>query len=119
MAILVAEGFEQVELTEPKKALESSGAQTQIVSPVKDRVQGWNHFEKGDRFPVEVPLGEAEARNFDALLLPGGIAKPDQLRILPKAIEFVREFFAVNKPVASICHGPWPLIEAGWCEAAR
>jgi hypothetical protein len=75
VAILVAEGFEQVELTEPKKALESSGAQTQIVSPVKDRVQGWNHFEKGDRFPVEVPLGEAEARDFDALLLPGGIAK--------------------------------------------
>ena len=113
VAILVAEGFEQVELTEPKKALESAGARTRIVSPVKDRVQGWNHFEKGDRFPVEVPLGEAEARDFDALLLPGGVANPDQLRIIPKAIEFVREFFAGNKPVASICHGPWPLIEAG------
>jgi protease I len=113
VAILVAEGFEQVELTEPKKALESAGARTRIVSPVKDRVQGWNHFEKGDRFPVDVPLGEAEARDFDALLLPGGVANPDQLRIIPKAIEFVREFFAANKPVASICHGPWPLIEAG------
>jgi protease I len=113
VAILVAEGFEQVELTEPKKALESARAQTRIVSPVTDQVQGWNHFEKGDRFPVDVPLGEADSRDFDALLLPGGVANPDQLRIIPEAIEFIRQFFAANKPVASICHGPWPLIEAG------
>ena len=113
VAILVAEGFEQVELTEPKKALESAGAQTRIVSPAKDQVQGWNHFEKGDRFPVEVPLGGADPREFDALLLPGGVANPDQLRIIPEAVRFIREFFAANKPVASICHGPWPLIEAG------
>ena len=73
VAILVAEGFEQVELTEPKKALEAAGAQTQIVSPAKGRVQGWNHFEKGDRFPVEVPLEQANSREFDALLLPGGV----------------------------------------------
>jgi protease I len=113
VAILVAEGFEQVELTEPKKALESAGAQTRIVSPVKAHVQGWNHFEKGDRFPVDVPLGEADSRDFDALLLPGGVANPDQLRIIPVAVDFIREFFTDDKPVASICHGPWPLIEAG------
>ena len=113
VAILVAEGFEQVELTEPKKALESAGAQTSIVSPVKAHVQGSNHFEKGDRFPVDVPLGEADSRDFDALLLPGGVANPDQLRIIPEAVNFILEFFSANKPVASICHGPWPLIEAG------
>jgi protease I len=112
IAILVAEGFEQVELTEPKKALEAAGAQTQIVSPAKGRVQGWNHFEKGDRFFVEVPLDQVNARGFDALLLPGGIANPDQLRIIPKAVQFVREFFDAGKPVASLCHGPWLLIEA-------
>ncbi|HEX6435936.1 MAG TPA: type 1 glutamine amidotransferase domain-containing protein [Candidatus Binatia bacterium] len=113
VAILVAEGFEQVELTEPKKALESAGAQTRIVSPVKDKVQGWNHFDKADRFTVDMPLSEADARDFDALLLPGGVANPDQLRIIPEAIKFVREFFSANKPVAAICHGPWPLIETG------
>jgi protease I len=113
VAILVAEGFEQVELTEPKKALEKAGAQTRIGSPVKDQVQGWNHFEKADPFPVDVPLGEADSRDFDALLLPGGVANPDQLRIIPEAVKFVREFFSANKPVAAICHGPWPLIEAG------
>ena len=113
VAILVAEGFEQVELTEPKKALESAGAQTRIVSPVKDQVQGWNHYEKGDRFTVGVPLSEADGRDFDALLLPGGVANPDQLRIIPEAVKFVREFFSANKPVAAICHGPWPLIETG------
>jgi protease I len=113
VAILVAEGFEQVELTAPKKALEEAGAQTQIVSPAKGQVQGWNHFDKGDRFPVDVPLEQANSRDFDALLLPGGVASPDQLRIIPKAVQFVREFFQAGKPVAAICHGPWPLIEAG------
>jgi len=113
VAILVADGFEQVELTEPKKALESAGAETRIVSPVKDQVQGWNHFEKADRFRVDVPLSEANASDFDALLLPGGVVNPDQLRIIPEAVKFVREFFSANKPVAAICHGPWPLIETG------
>jgi protease I len=113
VAILVAEGFEQVELTAPKKALEEAGAQTQIISPAKGQVQGWNHFDKGDRFPVDVPLEQANSRDFDALLLPGGVASPDQLRIIPKAVQFVREFFQAGKPVAAICHGPWPLIEAG------
>ncbi|HWO41601.1 MAG TPA: type 1 glutamine amidotransferase domain-containing protein [Candidatus Eisenbacteria bacterium] len=113
VAILVAEGFEQVELSEPKKALESAGAETRIVSPAQGQVQGWHHFDKGDRFPVDIPLEQAQAREFDALLLPGGVANPDQLRMLPKAVEFIREFFDTGKPVASICHGPWTLIEAG------
>ena len=113
VAILVAEGFEQVELTDPKKALEEAGAQTQIVSPAKGQVQGWKHFDKADRFPVDVPLDSADPDQFDALLLPGGVVSPDQLRMLPKAVSFVRAFFDAGKPVAAICHGPWTLIEAG------
>lgn len=113
VAILVADGFEQVELTEPKKALEQAGAQTQIVSPVKGQVQGWNHFDKADKFSVDVPLEQADANHYDALLLPGGVANPDQLRVIPKAIEFIKSFFDAGKPVAAICHGPWTLIEAG------
>lgn len=113
VAILVAEGFEQVELTDPKKALDDAGAETRIVSPAKGEVQGWKHFDKADKFKVDVPLEQADAADFDALLLPGGVANPDQLRTLPKAVQFVREFFDAGKPVAAICHGPWTLIEAG------
>jgi protease I len=112
VAILVAEGFEQSELTEPKKALESAGAETCIVSTADGMVQGWNHFDKAEKFQVDVPLEKANARDFDALLLPGGVANPDQLRIVPKAVQFVREFFNSQKPVAAICHAPWTLIEA-------
>ena len=113
VAILVAEGFEQVELTEPKKALDDAGAETRIVSPAAGKVQGWNHFDKGEQFKVDVPLSRASAREFDALLLPGGVANPDQLRIDATAVAFVREFFEAGKPVAAICHGLWPLIDAG------
>jgi protease I len=113
VAILVAEGFEQVELTDPKKALDDAGAETRIVSPAKGEVQGWKHFDEADKFKVDVPLEQADAADFDALLLPGGVANPDQLRTLPKAVQFVREFFDAGKPVAAICHGPWTLIEAG------
>jgi protease I len=113
VAILVAEGFEQIELTEPKEALDQAGAETRIVSPKAGQVQGWNHFDKGDTFNVDVPLARASARDFDALLLPGGVANPDQLRIDAKAVAFVREFFEAGKPVAAICHGLWPLIDAG------
>jgi len=113
VAILVAEGFEQVELTEPRKALDEAGATTQIVSPSVDQVQGWNHFEKGDRFRVDVPLISAKAEDFDALLLPGGVVNPDQLRTNTSAVAFVRGFFDAAKPVAAICHGPWTLIDAG------
>jgi len=112
VAILVADGFEQVEMTGPRAALEAAGARTSIVSPASARVQGWNHFDKGDVFPVDVPLASAAASDFDALLLPGGVANPDQLRVNPKAVSFVREFFESGKPVAAICHAPWTLIEA-------
>jgi protease I len=112
VAILVADGFEQVELTGPKEALEAAGALTQIVSPVKGEVEGWHHFDAGDKFPVDVALDEANAEAYDALLLPGGVANPDQLRMNPKAVEFVKAFFDAGKPVAAICHGPWTLIEA-------
>ena len=113
VAILVAEGFEQVELTEPKAALERAGARTSIVSPSAQRVQGWKHFDKADQFAVDVPLSDAKSQDFDALLLPGGVANPDQLRIVPRAVSFIREFFEAGKPVAAICHGLWPLIDAG------
>jgi protease I len=113
VAILVAEGFEQVELEQPREALDMAGAQTQIVSSAHGRVQGWNHFDKGALFEVNVPLEQARAEDFDALLLPGGVANPDQLRVMPKAVQFVRAFFDAGKPVAAICHGPWVLIDAG------
>ncbi|HVO48193.1 MAG TPA: type 1 glutamine amidotransferase domain-containing protein [Steroidobacteraceae bacterium] len=112
VAILVADGFEQIELSEPRKALDAAGARTFIVSTATDKVQGWKHFDKADQFKVDVPLGEADADDFDALLLPGGVANPDQLRTEPKAVAFVREFFESHKPVAAICHGPWTLIDA-------
>jgi protease I len=112
VAILVADGFEQIELTEPKKALEAAGAKTQIVSPASREVQGWKHDEKADKFPVDVPLDKARADDYDALLLPGGVKNPDQLRTQRKAIDFVKGFFAAGKPIAAICHGPWTLIEA-------
>ncbi len=111
VAILVADGFEQVELTEPKKALEDAGAITQIVSPAGDEVQGWHHDDKADKFKVDMPLDLARSDDYDALLLPGGVKNPDKLRVLTRAIEFVDGFFAAGKPVAAICHAPWTLIE--------
>ena len=113
VAILVADGFEQVEMTEPRNALQAAGADTKLVSPAQGRVQGWKHFDKSDTFPVDVPLAQANSADFDALVLPGGVANPDQLRIMPKAVSFIREFFDAGKPVAAICHGLWPLIDAG------
>jgi protease I len=113
VAILVADGFEQVELTGPKDALEGAGARTMIVSPADGEVEGWNHYDKGDKFAVDVPLAEAKAGDFDALLLPGGVANPDQLRMNPAAVEFVKQFASAGKPIAVICHGPWTLIDAG------
>jgi protease I len=113
IAILVADGFEQVEMTEPKQALDQAGATTQIVSPAKGKVKGWQHTEWGDQFPVDLPLEQARADDFDALLLPGGVMNPDKLRMNKQAVQFVRSFFDAGKPVAAICHGPWTLIEAG------
>ena len=113
VAILVAEGFEQAEMVGPRKALEDAGAKTEIVSPAADEVQGWNHFDKGDRFQVDAGLDAANANDYDALLLPGGVANPDQLRTNPKAVQFVKQFVESGKPIGVICHGPWTLIEAG------
>jgi len=119
VAILVENGFEQVELTEPRKALDEAGAQTKIVSPVEGQVKGWKSTEWGDKFPVDVPLNEARAEDFDALLLPGGVMNPDKLRRNEKALNFVRAFFQAGKPVAAICHGPWTLIDAGVVRGRR
>ena len=113
VAILVADGFEQVEMTEPKQALEQAGAQTQIVSPAESQVKGWQHTEWGDQFPVDLPLEQARPDDFDALLLPGGVMNPDKLRANKQAVQFVKSFFDSGKPIAAICHGPWTLIEAG------
>lgn len=113
IAILVTDGFEQSELMEPRKALDEAGATTQVVSPADGKVKGWNHKEWGNAVPVDVPLKSASAEDFDALLLPGGVMNPDQLRMDPKAVEFVKHFADSRKPVAAICHGPWTLIEAG------
>jgi protease I len=113
VAILVAEGFEQSEMTEPRKALEEAGARTAIVSPAKGEVQGWKHFDKADRFKVDVDVSQARPEDYDALLLPGGVANPDQLRTNANAVQFARHFVESGKPVGVICHGPWTLIEAG------
>ena len=113
VAILVADGFEQVELTEPKAALEEAGARTQIVSPAGSEVKGWQHTDWGDKFPIDVALDDADCNDFDALLLPGGVINPDKLRLEEKAINFIRGFVQAGKPIAAICHGPWTLINAG------
>jgi protease I len=114
VAFLMAnEGVEQVELTEPLKAVRAAGAETEIVAPEAGEVQAFNHLDKGDTFPVDESLGEADPSHFDALVLPGGVANPDELRTEEEALRFVRHFFEAGKPVGVICHGPWTLLEAG------
>jgi protease I len=119
VAILVENGFEQVELLEPRKALDQAGAGTSVVSPRSGRVRGWNFTEWGDEIPVDVPLDRARPDDFDALLLPGGVMNPDTLRMQPDAVAFVKAFFDACKPVAVICHGPWTVIEAGAARGRR
>src|SRR6476646_5085457 len=119
VAILVEDGFEQVELVEPRKALDQAGAETQVVSPRSKQVRAWKFTEWGDTLPVDVPLDKADAMKFDALLLPGGVLNPDALRIQPKAVAFVKAFFDAGKPVSVICHGPWTVIEAGAARGRR
>lgn len=113
VAILVENGFEQVEMTGPRKALEDAGAEVDLVSPQKKKVRAFQHDDPGDSFEVDINLDDANPDNYDALHLPGGVANPDKLRMNPKAVQFVRRFFEEQKPVAVICHGPWTLIEAG------
>jgi len=119
VAILVTDGFEQVELTGPRKALGQAGAETFIVSPKRDQVRGWNFTDWGDNFPVDAALAQARPEEYDALLLPGGVMNPDSLRIQPEAVEFIKSFFDAGKPVAAICHGPWTVIEAGAARGKR
>lgn len=113
VAILVTDGFEQDELVKPRKALDEAGADTKVVSPKEDRVKGWKFADWGESVKVDQRLGEANPREFDALLLPGGVMNPDKLRMDRQAVEFVKTFFDAGKPVAAICHGPWTIIEAG------
>lgn len=112
IAILVTDGFEQSELQQPREALDEAGAQTEIVSPQKEEVTAWDEDDFGDSFEVDVKLEDANAGDYDALLLPGGVMNPDKLRMNEQAVAFVRSFFDAGKPVAAICHGPQMLIEA-------
>ncbi len=119
VAILVTDGFEQVEMTEPRKALDQAGATTSIVSPKDGQVKAWKFTEWGDEFPVDVPLAQARPDDFDALLLPGGVINPDKLRMDENAVLFAQSFLDGGKPVATICHGPWTLIETGKVRGRR
>jgi protease I len=117
IAFLVApDGVEQVELTEPWKAVEQAGGTPRLVSLQPGEVQAFNHLDKGDTFDVDRVVGEADAGEYDGLVLPGGVANPDQLRTESEALDFVRGFFAAGKPVGAICHAPWTLIDAGVAE---
>jgi len=119
VAILVTDGFEQVELEKPRKALDKAGADTRIVSPAGNKVKAWDMTDWGSKFSRDVALNDASADDFDALLLPGGVLIPDALRILPEAVAFVKGFFDAGKPVAAIFHGPWTVLEAGAAKGRR
>ena len=112
VAILATDGVEQIELIEPRKALDAAGATTKVVSLKSGSIKGFNHDKPGDDIKVDTVLGSTSADDFDALLLPGGVANPDKLRTIPAAVDLVRAFFEAGKPVAAICHGPWLLVEA-------
>jgi protease I len=119
VAVLATDGFEQVELTEPMKALKDAGARVHVVAPNPGTIRGWNHHDKADSIPVDLPLNQADPGRYDALMLPGGVVNPDQVRLDPKAIDFVRHFVSSGKPIAAICHGPWTLIDAGGVRGRR
>ncbi len=119
VAVLATDGFEQVELEKPVEALRAEGARVEIVSPRAGRIQGFNHHDKGDAFAVDLALGQADAAEYDAIVLPGGVINPDALRLEPEAIDFVRAFADAGKPIAAICHGPWTLINAEAVEGRR
>jgi protease I len=112
VAILATDGVEQVELTAPRDALIAAGATVSILSIKPDPIQGFEHLDKGDTFPVDLVVAEAHVDDYDALVLPGGVANPDSLRMDDDAVAFVHEFFEQGKPVGAICHGPWTLVEA-------
>ena len=112
VAILATDGFEQVELTEPRKALDEAGATTEVIAPKSGQIKGWTFKEWGDTVTVDKPLADANPNEYDALLLPGGVINPDHLRMEPAAVNFVKQFVATGRPVGAICHGPWTLVEA-------
>jgi protease I len=115
VAFLMTDGVEQIEYTAPRAFLEQNGAKVTLLSPKPrgEQVQGFNHLDKGDRFTVEMQVSDAQVRDFDALVLPGGVANPDLLRLSKESIAFIRDFGEEEKPIAAICHGPWTLIDAG------
>ncbi len=121
VAVLMTDGVEQSEYIEPRRFLEARGAKVILVAPKApgEAVQGFNHLDPGERFTVEMDLREARAAEFDALVLPGGVANPDALRLRADAIAFIADFGAANKPIAAICHGPWTLIDAGIASGRR
>ena len=112
VAFLFTEGVEQAELTQPLEAVRKAGAEAELISLEKDEVEAWNHFDKGDKFPIDKAVADADPSDYDGLVLPGGVANPDQLRADEDAVKFVRGFFEQKKPVGVICHGPWMLVEA-------
>ncbi|MBL4804356.1 MAG: type 1 glutamine amidotransferase [Alphaproteobacteria bacterium] len=112
IAILATDGFEQVELTKPKEAVEAEGAFVEIISLEAGKIQGFNHDEKADTFDVDKTVDEVEASEYNGLILPGGVHNPDALRVNEKAVQFIKAFFEQHKPVSAICHGPWTLVEA-------
>lgn len=119
VAVLMTDGVEQVEYTEPRRFLEAQGVTVVLVSPKKvgEQIQGFNHLEPADKFAVELNVDDANADDFDLLLLPGGVANPDQLRSSPASVAFIKAFGDGDKPIAAICHGAWPLIDAGIAES--
>lgn len=119
IAVLATNGFEQAELTEPVKALAEAGAEVTVVAPAADPIQGMKHDKPGMKVAVDQPLSAAKPGDFDALVLPGGVANPDALRIDPQAVAFVAHFVKAGRPIGAICHGPWTLIEAGGVHGRR
>jgi protease I len=119
VAILATDGFEQSELMEPRKALDEAGARTEVISLKSGEIKGWNHKEWGDTVAVDKTVDSVDAKSYEALLLPGGVMNPDNLRMNAHAVAFVKAFFDAQKPVAAICHGPWTLIEAGAVKGRR
>jgi protease I len=119
VAFLFTEGVEQVELEKPLEAIRNAGGDAELISLEQGEVEAWNHFDKGDKFEATKAVSDADASDYDALVLPGGVANPDQLRIDQDAVKFVRSFFEQDKPVGVICHAPWLLAEAGVAEGRR
>lgn len=119
VGILATHGFEQVELEEPRKALEEAGIATEVIAPKAGEIKGWNVKDWGTPVPVDVTVDQANVDDYDLLLLPGGVMNPDYLRLEPKAISFIRAFGLTRRPIAAICHGPWTLIDAGLVEGKK